>query len=34
LLAGKATPIPMSAPLEDACVPTRDDIIEAVRRLA
>jgi pyruvate dehydrogenase E1 component beta subunit len=33
MLAGKATPIPMSAPLEDAVVPTRDDIVEAVRRL-
>lgn len=33
MLAGKATPIPMSAPLEDAVVPTRDDIVEAVRKL-
>jgi pyruvate/2-oxoglutarate/acetoin dehydrogenase E1 component len=33
LLGGKHTPIPMSAPLEDAVVPTRDDIIEAVRSL-
>jgi pyruvate/2-oxoglutarate/acetoin dehydrogenase E1 component len=34
MLAGKPTPIPMSAPLEDAVVPTRDDIVEAVRKLA
>jgi acetoin:2,6-dichlorophenolindophenol oxidoreductase subunit beta len=34
LLAGKHTPIPMSAPLEDAVVPTRNDIIEAVRSLS
>jgi 2-oxoisovalerate dehydrogenase E1 component len=33
LLAGKHTPIPMSAPLEDAVVPTRDDIVNAVRSL-
>jgi pyruvate/2-oxoglutarate/acetoin dehydrogenase E1 component len=33
MLAGKHTPIPMSAPLEDAVVPTRDDIIAAVRAL-
>jgi 2-oxoisovalerate dehydrogenase E1 component len=33
LLAGKDTPIPMSAPLEDAVVPTVPDIIEAARRL-
>jgi pyruvate/2-oxoglutarate/acetoin dehydrogenase E1 component/TPP-dependent pyruvate/acetoin dehydrogenase alpha subunit len=33
VLAGKHTPIPMSAPLEDAVVPTREDIITAVRAL-
>jgi 2-oxoisovalerate dehydrogenase E1 component len=33
LLGGKHTPIPMSAPLEDAVVPTRDDIVAAVRSL-
>jgi pyruvate/2-oxoglutarate/acetoin dehydrogenase E1 component/TPP-dependent pyruvate/acetoin dehydrogenase alpha subunit len=33
LLAGKDTPIPMSAPLEDAVVPTVADIVEAARRL-
>jgi pyruvate/2-oxoglutarate/acetoin dehydrogenase E1 component len=33
LLGGKHTPIPMSAPLEDAVVPTREDIINAVRSL-
>src|SRR5262249_62253369 len=33
LLGGKHTPIPMSAPLADAVVPPRDDIIAAVRSL-
>jgi pyruvate/2-oxoglutarate/acetoin dehydrogenase E1 component len=33
LLAAKNTPVPMSAPLEDASVPTRADIIEAARKL-
>ena len=32
-LSGKDVPIPMSEPLEDACVPTRADIIEAVKSL-
>jgi len=31
ILSGKDVPIPMSEPLEDACVPTRDDIVQAVR---
>ena len=31
VLAGKDVPIPMSEPLEDACVPGRDDIVQAVR---
>ena len=31
ILAGKDVPIPMSEPLEDACVPTRDDIVQAVK---
>lgn len=31
ILAGKDVPIPMSEPLENACVPTRDDIIQAVK---
>ncbi|MGB9586824.1 MAG: alpha-ketoacid dehydrogenase subunit alpha/beta [Armatimonadota bacterium] len=30
-LSGKDVPIPMSEPLEDACVPTRADIIQAVK---
>jgi len=30
-LAGKDVPIPMSEPLEDACVPSRDDIVAAVK---
>lgn len=30
-LSGKDVPIPMSEPLEDACVPSRDDIVRAVR---
>jgi len=30
-VSGKDVPIPMSEPLEDACVPTRDDIIQAVK---
>lgn len=30
-VSGKDVPIPMSEPLEDACVPTRDDIIAAVK---
>jgi pyruvate/2-oxoglutarate/acetoin dehydrogenase E1 component/TPP-dependent pyruvate/acetoin dehydrogenase alpha subunit len=33
LLAGKDTPIPMSAPLEDAVVPTVADIVEAARKV-
>lgn len=33
LLAAKNTPVPMSAPLEDASVPTRDDIVDAARKL-
>jgi pyruvate/2-oxoglutarate/acetoin dehydrogenase E1 component/TPP-dependent pyruvate/acetoin dehydrogenase alpha subunit len=33
LLAAKNTPVPMSAPLEDASVPTRADIIHAARAL-
>jgi pyruvate/2-oxoglutarate/acetoin dehydrogenase E1 component/TPP-dependent pyruvate/acetoin dehydrogenase alpha subunit len=33
LLAAKDTPVPMSAPLEDASVPTRADIIDAARAL-
>ncbi len=33
LLAGKDTPIPMSAPLEAAVVPTVDEIVEAARSL-
>lgn len=33
MLSGKDCPIPMSEPLEDAVVPTREDIIEAVRRV-
>jgi pyruvate/2-oxoglutarate/acetoin dehydrogenase E1 component len=32
-LAGKDCPIPMSEPLEDACVPTVADIIEAAKSL-
>jgi pyruvate/2-oxoglutarate/acetoin dehydrogenase E1 component len=31
MLAGKDCPVPMSEPLEDACVPTRDDIVAAVK---
>lgn len=31
VLAGKDCPIPMSEPLEDAVVPTRDDIVAAVK---
>ena len=31
LLSGKDCPIPMSEPLEDACVPTVGDVVEAVR---
>jgi len=34
MLSGKDCPIPMSEPLEDACVPTVEDIIEAARALA
>lgn len=33
LLAAKNTPVPMSAPLEDASVPSRADIIDAARKL-
>ncbi|MHB0913825.1 MAG: alpha-ketoacid dehydrogenase subunit alpha/beta [Armatimonadota bacterium] len=33
ILAGKDVPIPMSEPLEDACVPTRDDIVQAVKSI-
>jgi 2-oxoisovalerate dehydrogenase E1 component len=31
LLSGKDCPIPMSQPLEDACVPRVEDIVEAVK---
>ncbi|MDH7480735.1 MAG: pyruvate dehydrogenase complex E1 component subunit beta [Armatimonadota bacterium] len=31
VLAGKDVPIPMSEPLEDAVVPSRDDIVQAVK---
>jgi len=31
MLSGKDCPIPMSEPLEDACVPTVKDIVEAVK---
>jgi|LSQX01.3.fsa_nt_gb pyruvate/2-oxoglutarate/acetoin dehydrogenase E1 component/TPP-dependent pyruvate/acetoin dehydrogenase alpha subunit len=34
MLSGKDCPIPMSEPLEDACVPTVEDIIEAVKSIA
>lgn len=33
MLSGKDCPIPMSAPLEDACVPTVEDIIAAVKAI-
>ena len=33
MLSGKDCPIPMSEPLEDAVVPTRQDIIDAVLRV-
>lgn len=33
VLAGKDVPIPMSEPLEDAVVPTRDDIVRAVKSI-
>lgn len=33
MLSGKDCPIPMSAPLEDACVPTVEDIVEAVKAI-
>lgn len=33
MLSGKDCPIPMSEPLEDACVPTVADIVEAVRTI-
>ncbi len=33
LLSGKDCPIPMSEPLEDACVPTVDDIMQAARNI-
>ena len=33
MLSGKDCPIPMSEPLEDACVPTVEDIIEAIRQI-
>ena len=33
MLSGKDCPIPMSEPLEDACVPTVEDIIEAVKAI-
>lgn len=33
ILAAKDVPIPMSEPLEDAAVPSRDDIIRAVRQV-
>jgi len=32
-LSGKDVPIPMSEPLEDACVPSRDDIVDAIRSI-
>ena len=34
MLSGKDCPIPMSEPLEDACVPTVEDIIEAGKSIA
>ncbi|MEN6357296.1 MAG: dehydrogenase E1 component subunit alpha/beta [Armatimonadota bacterium] len=34
MLAAKDCPVPMSAPLEEACVPTVADIIEAVKAIA
>jgi pyruvate/2-oxoglutarate/acetoin dehydrogenase E1 component len=33
MLAAKDCPVPMSAPLEEACVPTVEDIIEAVKAI-
>lgn len=33
ILSGKDCPVPMSEPLEDAVVPTRDDIIQAVKSM-
>jgi pyruvate dehydrogenase E1 component beta subunit len=33
MLSGKDCPIPMSEPLEDACVPTVVDIVEAVKAI-
>ncbi len=33
VLAGLNTPMPYSAPLEDACLPDKDDIVETVRML-
>jgi pyruvate/2-oxoglutarate/acetoin dehydrogenase E1 component len=33
MLSGKDCPIPMSEPLEDACVPTVDDIVAAVKAI-
>lgn len=33
LLSGKDCPIPMSIPLEDACVPTVDDIVDGIKKL-
>lgn len=34
MLSGKDCPIPMSAPLEDACVPTVAEIVESVKSIA
>ena len=31
ILSGKDVPVPMSEPLEYACVPTRDDIVQALK---
>jgi len=33
MLSGKDCPIPMSEPLEDACVPTVGDIVDAVKKV-
>lgn len=33
MLSGKNCPIPMSEPLEDACVPTVADIVEGVKAI-
>ena len=34
MLAAKDCPVPMSSPLEEACVPTVEDIVEAVKSIA